>query len=56
MTATLRKHNFSFGDEKVLYQSDYARGTTYIHTYIRLVFKYYIQYTYTYIDTYCKPT
>lgn len=26
MTATLRKHNFSFGDEKVLYQSDYARG------------------------------
>ena len=33
MTATLRKHNFSFGDEKVLYQSDYASGK-YIHTYI----------------------
>ena len=26
MTATLRQHNFSFGDEKVLYQSDYNRG------------------------------
>lgn len=26
MTATLRKHNFSFGDEKIDYQSDYNRG------------------------------
>ncbi len=26
MTATLRKHNFSFGDEKVSYQSDYNSG------------------------------
>jgi len=26
MTNTLRKHNFSFGDEKVNYQSDYAAG------------------------------
>jgi len=26
MTATLRKHNFSFGDEKVSYQSDYNAG------------------------------
>jgi hypothetical protein len=25
-TATLRKHNFSFGDEAVLYESDYQRG------------------------------
>lgn len=25
-TATLRKHNFSFGDETVAYQSDYQRG------------------------------
>jgi len=25
-TATLRKHNFSFGDESVLYESDYQRG------------------------------
>ena len=26
MTATLRKHNFSFGDEKVAYESDYNAG------------------------------
>ena len=26
MSANLRKHNFSFGEEKVLYQSDYSRG------------------------------
>eukprot|EP01038_Epipyxis_sp_PR26KG_P013503 gene13503-18117_t len=26
MTATLRKHNFSFGDEKVSYQTDYNAG------------------------------
>jgi len=26
MTATLRKHNFSFGDEEVEYKSDYQRG------------------------------
>jgi len=26
MTATLRKHNFSFGDEKLSYQSDYQSG------------------------------
>lgn len=26
MTATLRKHNFSFGEEEVLYQTDYNRG------------------------------
>jgi len=26
MTATLRKHNFSFGDEKVAYMSDYQAG------------------------------
>jgi hypothetical protein len=26
MTATLRKHNFSFGEEPVLYESDYTRG------------------------------
>lgn len=26
MTTTLRRHNFTFGDEKVLYESDYQRG------------------------------
>jgi hypothetical protein len=26
MSANLRKHNFSFGEEKVQYQSDYSRG------------------------------
>jgi hypothetical protein len=26
MTATLRKHNFTFGDEKVHYETDYHRG------------------------------
>lgn len=26
MTATLRRHNFTFGDEKVSYQSDYQSG------------------------------
>jgi hypothetical protein len=25
-TATLRKHNFTFGEEKVAYQSDYSSG------------------------------
>lgn len=32
MTATLRKHNFSLGDEKVEYQSDYNRGYGTVHT------------------------